>query len=172
MFAEDPPDKILYCYGIYQELYREMEKTLPNITFLEGLPSPSETLLGMVIMHRVIRDGDMELLFTEGCHHRKISVVFITQNFFPKGTKSRTIALNTTYLVLMKNVRDVSQVATPGRQIFPGRSKILIEAYTDAVLIPFRYLVVDMSVRSEDDYRLRTQVFPEQDPIIYVPKNL
>lgn len=183
MFAEDPPDKILYCYGIYQDLYREMEKTLPNITFLEGLPSPSEIedftrdghhriIVLDDLMHRVIRDGDMELLFTQGCHHRKISVVFITQNFFPKGTKSRTIALNTTYLVLMKNVRDVSQVATLGRQIFPGRSKILIEAYTDAVLIPFRYLVVDMSVRTEDDYRLRTQVFPEQDPIIYVPKNL
>lgn len=72
----------------------------------------------------------------------------------------------------MENVRDVSQVATLGRQIFLGRSKILTEAYTDAVRIPFRYLVVDMSVRAEDDYRLRTQVSPEQDPIIYVPKNL
>ena len=35
--------------------------------------------------------------------HRKISVVFITQNFLPKGTKFRTIDLNTTYLILMKN---------------------------------------------------------------------
>ena len=114
----------------------------------------------------------MELLFTQDCHHRNISVIFATQNFFPRGTKSRTIALNTTYQKPMTNVRDVSQVATLGRQIFPGRFKILTEAYTDAVRITFRYLVVDMSVRAEDDYRLRTQVFPEQDPIIYVPKNL
>ena len=181
MFTEDPPDKILYCYGIYQELYREMEKTLPNITFLEGLPSQSDIenftrdrhhriIVLDDLMHRVIQDGDMELLFTQS--HRKISVVFITQNFFPKGTKSRIIALNTTYLILMKNVRDVSQVATLGRQIFPWRFNILTEAYTDAVRIPFRYLVVDMSVRAEDDYRLMTQVFPEQDHIIYVPKNL
>ena len=123
-------------------------------------------------MHRVIQDSDMELLFTQGCHHRKISVVFITQNFFPKGTKSRTIALNTTYLILMKNVRGVSQVATLGRQIFPGRSKVLTEVYLDSVQLPYGYLVIDMAVHVEDDYSLRTRVFPGQDPIIYVPKNL
>lgn len=123
-------------------------------------------------MHRVIQDSDMELLFTQGCHHRKISVVFITQNFFPKGTKSRTIALNTTYLILMKNVRGVSQVATLGRPFFPGRSKVLTEVYLDSVQLPYGYLVIDMAVHVEDDYRLRTRVFPDQDPIIYVPKNL
>ena len=42
MFTEDPPDKILYCYGIFQDLYREMEQSTPGITFLEGLPSKSE----------------------------------------------------------------------------------------------------------------------------------
>jgi hypothetical protein len=95
MFTEDPPDKILYCYGIYQELYCEMEKTLPNITFREGLPSQSKIedfardrhqriIVLDDIMHRVIQNGDMELLFTHGCHHRKISVVFMTQFFFRK----------------------------------------------------------------------------------------
>jgi hypothetical protein len=42
MLTEDPPDKILYCYGIYQDLYREMEQSISGITFLEGLPSKSE----------------------------------------------------------------------------------------------------------------------------------
>ena len=122
------------------------------------------------LIHRVIQHRNMELLFTQGCHHRKISVVFITQNFFPKGPKSRTLALNTTYLILMKNVRDVSQVATLGRQIFPGRSKVLTDVYLDSVLLPFGYLVIDMAVHVEDDYRLRTRVFPDEDPIICVPK--
>jgi len=124
------------------------------------------------LMHRVVQNVDMELLFTQGCHHRRLSVVFITQNIFPRGTKSRTIALNTTYLVMMKNVRDVSQVATLGRQLFPGRSKILTSAFADATSLPFGYLVVDMSPHSEDTYRLRTRVFPGEDPIVYVPKHL
>ena len=88
------------------------------------------------------------------------------------GTKSRTIALNTTYLVIMKNVRDVSQVATLWRQLFPGRSKILTSAFADATSLPFGYLVVEMSPHSEDTYRLRTRVFPGEDPIVYVPKHL
>jgi hypothetical protein len=70
------------------------------------------------VMHRVVQNVDMELLFTQGCHHRRLSVVFIRQNIFPRGTKSRTITLNTTYLVMMKNVRDVSQVATLERNSF------------------------------------------------------
>ena len=156
MFTEDPPDKILYCYGIYQDLYREMEQSIPGITFLEGLPSKLEIedftldrhhhiIVLDDLMHRVIQDSDVELLFTQGCHHRKFSVVFFTQNFFPKGTKSRTLTLITTYLILMKNVRDVSQVATLGRQISPGRSKVLTEVYLDSVQLPFGYLVIDMA---------------------------
>jgi hypothetical protein len=69
--------------------------------------------------------------------------------------------LNTTYIVLMKNVRDVSQVATLGRQLFLGYSKVSTVCYTDALSVgPYSYLIVDASPHSEDKYRLRTNVFP------------
>lgn len=120
------------------------------------------------LMHRVVSDVDMELLSTQGCHHRRLSVLFLTQNLYVQGARSRTIALNITYLVLMKNVRDVSQIATLGRQLYPGRSKVLLEAYTDANATPFGYLVVNMSAHSDDTYRLSSHVFPGEDPIVYV----
>ena len=75
---------------------------------------------------------DMELLLSKGCHHRRLSVDLLTQNLFPIGSKSKIIALSTTYLVLMKNVRDASQIATLGRQLYPGRSNLLTEAYVDS----------------------------------------
>ena len=74
--------------------------------------------------------------------------------------------------MMMKNVRDVSQVASLGRQLFPGRSKILTSAFDDATSLPFGYLVVDMLHHSEDTYRLRTRVFQGEDPIVYVPKHI
>ena len=40
MYVEDPPNEILYCFGIHQPLFEEMEKTIPNITFHQGLSSP------------------------------------------------------------------------------------------------------------------------------------
>lgn len=183
MYGGDPPEKIMYCFGIDQPLFDEMSQTIPNISFHQGLPTPKmiddftmdrthRLIVLDDLMHRVIQDEDMELLFTQGCHHRKLSVIFLTQNIFPKGSKSRTIALNTGYLIMMKNVRDVSQIATLGRQLFPGRSTILTEIYTDAVSERYGYLVIDMLPHSEDKHRLRTRVFPGEDPIIYVPRRL
>ena len=117
------------------------------------------------LMHEVTRNKNMELLFTQGCHHRKISVIFITQNLYPGGKHARTIALNTSYMVLMKNLRDISQVGILSRQLYPGRSKGFVKAYEDA--LTHGYLLVDMSPHVEDKYRLRTDIFPGEYPIIY-----
>jgi hypothetical protein len=85
---------------------------VPTNEMIEELTSDRQHTLIVLddLMHRVVRDADMELLFTQGCHHRRLSVVFITQNSFPKGSRSRTIALNTYNLILMKNARDASQI--------------------------------------------------------------
>ena len=182
MYADEAPAHVMYCYGVHQSLYETMEKTLPNLTLHEGLPSTEELdeytrdgrhklIVLDDLMHAVIRNTEMELLFTQGCHHRKISIIFITQNLFAQGKSARTIHLNTWYLVLFKNVRDVSQIARLGRQLFPKRSHVLIDAYQDCMKEPYGYILMDMSPQVEDKYRLRTRVFPGEDPIIYIPKN-
>jgi hypothetical protein len=155
-----------------------MEKRFSNFTLHHGVPTNEmieeltsdrqHTLIVLDdLMHRVVRDADMELLFTQGCHHRRLSVVFITQNLFPKGSRSRTIALNTYYLILMKNARDASQISMLSRQLYPGSSNLLVEAYRDATKNPFGYLVVDTSPRGDDRYRLRTNIFPGEEPVVY-----
>ena len=42
MYAKDPHTRILYCYGIYQPLFDEMERNVPNFTSKQGLPSAEE----------------------------------------------------------------------------------------------------------------------------------
>ena len=51
-------------------------------------------------------------LFTRGSHHRNLSVIYIVQNVFHQGKGSRSISLNSHYLVLFKNPRDKLQVLT------------------------------------------------------------
>ena len=178
VYTEDPPDRILYCYGIHQPLFDKMELEIQNLEMKQGLPTPQEietftqTRTHRLIViddlaHQLLNDSEMELLFTQGCHHRRISVIFMTQNLFQKGSKSRTIALNTYYLVLMKNVRDAAQIAYLGRQLYPGRSTLLTSAYADATKEPYGYLFIDISPHSEDKYRLRTHIFPGEYPIVY-----
>ena len=36
---------IIWCYGMYQPAYDEMLRTIPNNTFVEGVPGDLETLL-------------------------------------------------------------------------------------------------------------------------------
>ena len=180
MFVKNPPKKILYCFGVFQSLFDEMERTIPNIVFQQGLPTEADLeefasgehrlIILDDLLQQVIASKEMELLFTQGCHHRHLSVIFITQNLFSQGKSARTIALNTWYLVLFKNVRDTSQIMTLGRQLFPGRAGILVDAYTDAVKEPYGYLTVDMSPRAEDKLRLRTRIFPGEDTVVYVPR--
>ncbi len=183
LYVDDPPVETLYCYGIYQPLFDEMKRTLNNFTLHQGLPSPSELdeytkdrrhhlIILDDLMQQVIKNDEMELLFTQGCHHRRISCYFLTQNVMPQGKNSRNIALNTWYLVLMKNVRDALQITYVGRQIFPGKPKYLQSAYEDSMKESGHpYLMVDLSPYANDKYRVRTRIFPGEFPIIYLPKS-
>lgn len=176
MFSGEPVSRILYCYGIYQPLFDQMQTDIANFTLHEGLPGKEQiadfdgkhSLIVLDdLMHLVGQSSEMELLFTQGCHHRNLSVIFITQNIFQRAKFSRTIALNTHYLILFRNLRDASQVSHLGRQLYPGKGNLLTEAYRDATGRSYGYLVIDMSPHSEDKYRLRTRIFPDEDAIIY-----
>lgn len=72
-------------------------------------------------------------------------------------------------MVLMRNVRGASQISHLGRQLFPGKSKALTQAYDDVMKNVYAYLLVDVSPMGDDRYRLRTAIFPDKDTIVYVP---
>ena len=175
-----PPQKVLYCYGIFQQLYETMEKELPFVTFHSGLPNDeelsqlsSDKYYNLVIlddlMENVTSSPDMENLFVQGMHHRNLSILFLNQNMYCKGKHSRSINLNTHVLVLMKNPRDVSQLQCLIRQAFPGKSAFVMDAYKDATSHSYGYLVFDFSPQAEEEYRVRTKVFPGEDTVVYQP---
>ena len=127
---------MLYCYGVYQPLFDTMEKEVPNLTFHQGLPTQTdiEELTQDGQHHLVILDDlmaevaaskTMQDLFCQYCHHRNVSVIYLTQNMFQQGKCARTIALNTYYLVLMRNLRAASQINHLGRQLYPGNANVL-----------------------------------------------
>ena len=125
----NPPEKVLYCYTIWQPLFKIMEKELVLIKFCNGLPSnedlrslSNERVCNLFIlddlMDSVTTSSDMENLFVKGMHHRHFSVLYLNQNLYCRGKYSRTINLNTHILVLMKNPRDISQLQCLAHQAF------------------------------------------------------
>ena len=89
-----------------------------------------------------------------------ISVMFLTQNLFQQGKCARTIALSTYVLVLIKNLRNASQIAHFASQLCPNGKGMLEEVYEDCMKTAYGYLVIDMSPQTDDQYRLRTHIFP------------
>jgi len=168
----DPsPSKIVYCYGEYQQLFCQY----PHVDFHQGLPdlydfdgSQPTLLIIDDLMHET--NETVVNLFTKGSHHRNVSVMYLTQNLFPKNAFARTISLNAHYMILFKNPRDASQFANLARQMYPKRSQFVVEAYKDATKEPYSYLLVDLRPEQDDDLRLRANVFPGETHYVYVAK--
>jgi len=164
-------DKILWCFGIYQEIFDKY----PQIQFHEGLPDlnifdgKEKTLL---VLDDLMSETDDRVtkIFTKIGHHRNVSVLYLTQNLFYSGKHMRTISLNAHYLILFKNVRDSTQVANLARQMFPGKSNFMLEAFGDATMQPFGYLLIDLRPDTDERCRLRTGIFPGDRHYVYVRK--
>ena len=172
---EPEPTEIMYCYGVYQKAYDEMQHDMPEIKFYGGMPNESvlndfldgshKCIIYDDMMQSIVKSGDMENMFTKYSHHRNCSVIYINQNVYCPGKHSRTINLNTQYYICMSNPRDVSTMKVMGRQL--GMGNALYEAYTDVHKKPYSYLVVDLSPHSQAEYKLWTKIFPNEDTVIY-----
>lgn len=180
MFSQKP-DSVLYCYGTYQAFYDRFQQQVANIVFEQGVPS-TETIeqLNDGKFHVIVLDDLMEevmqqgpeimYLFTKLCHHYNITAIFITQNVFAQGKYARSIALNTHYLVLFENKRDESQMSYLARQLSPTKKDFFLEAYQDAVEKQHGYLLVDCEPQSPRALKLRTNIFPAEDLVVYFKK--
>lgn len=165
------PVKIIYCYGEYQSLFAQH----PTVEFQEGLPDVSkfdgsEPVLLIIddLMNEI--NSDTEKIFTRMSHHRNISVIFIMQNLFPKNKFARTMSLNAHYMVLFKNPRDAGQFAVLAKQMYPNGSQFAVESYKDATSCPYGYLLLDLKPDTDERFRLRTNIFPEENTNVYIKR--
>ena len=179
MYESDPPVRILYCYGVHQRILMTWKPLLkiysftglPSETFIDEYADGKHTLIVLDdLMNAALNSELVECLFVQSCHHKGLSVVYITQNMYQPGQRARTINLNATYLCLYHNIRDKLQVNCLGKQMYPRQTAMFMEAYEDSTKKKYGYLFIDMSPHSNSEYRLRTNIFPGKDTIIYMPK--
>ena len=176
------PKRITWCYKEWQNAYSIMKEKFDFITFIDGIPEDENEIVSdasiphLVIFDDMLGEKDEEkikLWFTRKGHHRNASVIYITQNMFSQSKSSRTISLNSRYMILFRNERDNNQIKTLANQM---QAPHLIPAYNDATSLPHGYLVIDFHSRTQKVLRLRTDIFhrwytknEDQGPIIYSP---
>ena len=119
----DPsPERVTWYYGEGQSAYENLD--IPNMRLEEGLPTSFDaSKRNIVVLDDLMAETDERVtnLFTKKSHHCNTSVIYLVQNLFPKNKESRTISLNSQYIVVFKNPRDVSQMTTLAKQMYPGQ---------------------------------------------------
>ena len=163
------PTKIIWSYGEWQPAYQSLLDKADFVQRLPDLPLYSAEPLLLVIddqMHGV--DQRISSLFTKGSHHRNLSVIYIVQNLFDQHKEHRTISLNAHYLVIFKNPRDGSQIVHLSKQMYPGKTHYVRQAFALATRQAHGYLVVDLKQNTPEGMRLRSHIFPGDRQEVYV----
>lgn len=171
------PQKIYYFYKYWQPIYEEMLSNDLVDAFYEGMPSMDKIISlseqqknsggTMLIFDDALNDVSeiSEWLFVEASHHLRISVVWLVQNLFQDNSKYRTMSLNCTYLVLMKNVRDSRQIIHLASQMRPYNSRGIVAAFKAATMKNFGYILYDYHQAQHDDVRIRSNIFSFEKPM-------
>ena len=168
------PEEIVMCYSIWQPAYDRLKAK--KVVFYQGLPPELEgdvQIPRLIIIDDLMSETDSTVLdlFTKGSHHRNISVIQIVQNLFGKNTHQRTISLNCHYIALFKNPRDKAQIVHLGRQMYPGQTNFVVDAFKKATAAAWGYLLFDFKQQTPENLRLRTNIFPNELQTVFVPRN-
>ena len=171
-------EKVVYIYGIYQDIF----KNYPNIFFTDSLefmdierPEVPTVIILDDLMSVLNNSKKLEELFTQGVHHKKVSVVLTLQNLFYHGGVMKTLRDNAMYIALTKHIQDVSKLDTFARQLESKNSNYFKDSYADAVSKKYGYLMCDLHPHSElrdglFKIKYRTLIHQPEGQILYLPK--
>jgi hypothetical protein len=128
------PERIIWIYSEWQDAYDRIQKRLGDakkrIVFVKDFDDSLYDSLDRRVRNLVVLDDQMEnrdmqrnggsglaKFFTQGSHHRNLTIIYIIQNLFHQARAMRTVSLNSHYLVLFKNPRDKLQIRSLALQM-------------------------------------------------------
>jgi hypothetical protein len=169
-----------YVYWFYGQKTKDHDLlTRKGYIMYEGLPEnfdfcePNSVIVLDDLMQEAKDNIAVTALYTKAAHHVPYFIINITQNLYFQSKEQRTRHLNTQYMVLFKNSRDVNQINVLGHQMYPNKKNYLVEVYRDAVKERYGYLFIDLHTLTSELIKLRASVLPLDPPMYaYVDKQL
>ena len=165
------PTRIIWLYRRWQPLYDDVKGAVyPPVEFIQGIPAKlgEDTFVSTLdnnvivlddLMSTASKDSRITELFTEGSHHRNLSVISINQNLY--HSKDPTQRRNCHYLTLFNNPIDKQPVMTLARQMYPGDAHKFMNMFNQATLNPYGHLVVDLKPMTHESLRLRPNILEQ-----------
>ena len=127
-------------------MFEEMKHSVKNLILHQGVPTREEMEQWAQGKHFILvlddlqqvceKDKEVAEMFTVGSHHLNFSLIYLCHNIFVKGCFAQLINLNSHYLILFQNNRDIMQVQTLGWQIFRKKDVYFEDAYRKATSLP------------------------------------
>ena len=118
------------------------------------------------LMHEMSGNQDIGKLFTKGRSHLNCNVILLWQNVFPKGPEMRNLSINAQHIVIFKNPRDKSQIRFFAQQVAPGKVNKFLDVFNDCTKRSYGYLHCDFSQNTPEEIRYKTNIFPDEYPVI------
>lgn len=169
-----PPEHVYYHFNVWSNTfdmfshldYVSMSQNLPTKNEIENFKPNSLIFLDDLSISAYQSKDVLELVMVR-CRHKQCTVVIISHNLFTKGIYSKSIQLNTSIYVLFASKVDQNQISLLGKRCFPNKQNEFLRSYQDAVnLKNYSYLLVDLSLPTNDLFRLRSQIFPSDEVLI------
>lgn len=158
------PQRIIYCAKFKDSVPDEIKNIveiineIPTEDFFSNLDKNSRTLFILDDLMKESIESDTVLnLFLAG-RHVGLGIIFLSQNIFSKGKYSRDISLNCNYIILMRNVRDSTQIEYLSRQIFPNEKHFLTDIFKKYLKQPYPYLCLDLTQDADEFTRVRCDI--------------
>ena len=182
VFKPTPPKYIILIYEEWQNMYDTLVdnkhvhltmKGIEDFDYLKELMIEKKDQGGTLLMiddQGSKIDQNIMKIFTIYSHHLSVTCMLLTQTLFDSKREFRTVSLNASYIVIMKNSRDASSITNLAKQTHPYRTRFLTNSYLDATKQPYSYLLIDMVPETPEEIRIRSNIF--EDPIkVYMPKD-
>ena len=177
------PTRIIIVYSNWQEIYEELERSIPDIIFMQNFPSETE-LDDLVKDHEhsifIADDKGIDAaaspfiahLFSRLSHHKRITSILLLQNSNLKGKYAGDILRNCQYNILMRGGKEAHSIRALGIQLCDYAN--LISAFRQATEKDlYSYLCVNTHSKVNGDFgRYYTNILQqgEGEVTLFLPK--
>ena len=172
--------RVLYCYGIFDPKYAELQREIPQLELHEGFPADmlrqpldhfDPTLQNLIVLDdlQMQASADFAKLFCVTAHHANLSCILVLQNLFSDNQHIRAAVRNSFYLILTSALRNKQSISTIARQAFPKNPNYLVDAYEQTMKDQHSWLLVDFHPKTSKQLCVRSGLLPD-NMTVYLPR--
>ena len=182
----DNVQEVCFWYRKWQPIYTQMKREKLVSKWFQGVPSASEfdkvvspyrykggTICIFDDCLDVYDSADLRDIVSTLARHNNASVFLLMQSLTGENIRSRQVARNIKQIFLFQCPRDKLQFTYLARQMYPGNTKWLTDAYAAVTSKAYTCMIMDFRPECPEFFRVRSHVLPHESPMrSYVPASM